>query len=52
MKAAFVGTNLEKTDFRTARNYSFDPEQNKLKKARFSHPAVVGLLTKYDIIVD
>jgi len=34
---------------RTAFNYSLNPELNKIKKAKFSLPAVVGLLDKYDI---
>lgn len=45
----FERTNLEKVDFRTAGNYSFDPDLNRVKKARFSIPDVVGLLRKYDI---
>ena len=44
-------TILEKADFRTAKNYSIDPEQNRLKKAKFSLSGVVGLLRKYDIVV-
>ena len=50
--AIFVQTILEKTDFRTARNYAFDPEVNKVKKARFSMPEVVGLLSKYNIDIE
>lgn len=49
LNAAFIGTILEKTDFRTAKNYSFDPELNKIKKAKFTYPGIVGLLTKYNI---
>ena len=47
----FENTILEKTDFRTAYNYSIDPELNKIKKAKFSLPGVLGLLSKYDIEV-
>jgi hypothetical protein len=43
---------LEKTDFRTAYNYSFDPENNRIKKAKFSLAQVVGLLDKYDIHIE
>lgn len=50
--AAFVASVLEKTDFRTAKNYAFDPEGNKIKKAKFSYPGVTGLLVKYDIEID
>jgi uncharacterized protein YjbI with pentapeptide repeats len=35
-RAIFHKTNLEKADFRTSYHYSIDPEQNRIKKARFS----------------
>ncbi len=47
--AKFEHSNLEKTDFRTAVNYSIDPELNMLKKAKFSEAGIRGLLDKYDI---
>jgi fluoroquinolone resistance protein len=50
--ASFVRTILEKTDFRTAINYSIDPEVNKIKKAKFSYLGIAGLLTKYDIDIE
>jgi len=50
--AVFENTNLEKADFRTATNYSIDPEINRIKKARFSVPDVIGLLDKLDIRID
>jgi fluoroquinolone resistance protein len=50
--AVFENTILEKADFRTAENYSFDPERNKIKKARFSRQGVLGLLSKYQILID
>jgi uncharacterized protein YjbI with pentapeptide repeats len=50
--AAFDGTNLEKTDFRTAINYNLDPENNRLKKARFSVDGLAGLLGKYGIVIE
>jgi len=52
LKASFVQTNLEKADFRTAYNYGFDPELNRVKGAKFSHSGIAGLLTKYDIKID
>ena len=33
-------------------DYDFDPEMNRIKKARFSSDGVLGLLSKYDIIID
>lgn len=51
-RANFDNTILEKADFRTAYNYSIDPEMNKMKKARFSMNGVRGLLDKYDIEIE
>lgn len=52
LDALFEETKLEKADFRTAFNYSIDPENNLLKKAKFSLPAVTGLLHRYNIIIE
>jgi len=49
--AVFDHTNLQYADFTTSRQYIIDPEKNNIKKASFSWPALVGLLTKYDIKV-
>jgi hypothetical protein len=49
--ATFDNTNLEKTNFTTAFNYSIDPDNNRIKKAKFSVPGVLGLLNKYDIVI-
>jgi hypothetical protein len=43
---------LEKVDFRTAVNYAFDPNSNKIKKAKFSLMGLAGLLSKYDIDIE
>ena len=51
-RATFDHTILEKTDFRTAYNYSINPEINRIKKAKFSSPGIAGLLDKYDIEID
>jgi uncharacterized protein YjbI with pentapeptide repeats len=51
-RSIFAGTNLEKADLRTSYNYSIDPERNRLKKAKFSLPGVIGLLDKHDIQID
>ena len=51
-RATFENTILEKADLRTSFNYSMDPGLNRIKKARFSMPAVIGLLDKYDIEVE
>jgi hypothetical protein len=51
-RAVFANSNLEKTDFRTAMNYSIDLEENRVKKTRFSLTGLAGLLTKYDVKID
>lgn len=51
-KTVFHFTNLEKTDFSTSFSYSIDPEQNRIKKARFSRMGLSGLLDKYGIIIE
>ncbi len=45
----FSNTILDKVDFRTANNYSIDPEFNKLKKAKFSSFNLEGLLYKHQL---
>jgi len=50
--AKFEKTLLEKSDLRTAVNFTIDPETNKLKQARFSAPAVFALLDKYQLRID
>jgi fluoroquinolone resistance protein len=51
-RAIFYSTNLEKADFRSSFNYAFDPERNRIKKARFSRLGVTGLLDKYNIEIE
>ena len=48
----FKQCNLEQCDFRSSRNYSFVPSENKIKKAKFSFPDVIGLLKHYNIIIE
>lgn len=50
--AHFENSILEKADFRTAFNYSIDPESNKMKKARFSSRGLEGLLHKYNLDIE
>lgn len=50
--AVFENTLLEGADFRTAYNFSIDPEINKVRKARFSAQGLAGLLDKYKIVVE
>ncbi len=50
--AAFDRTILDKADLRTASDYTIDPAINRIKKARFAYPGVLGLLRSYDIRID
>ncbi len=52
LRTVFHHTNLEFVDFSTSGNFSIDPDQNRIKKARFSVPGLPGLLGKYDIIIE
>jgi uncharacterized protein YjbI with pentapeptide repeats len=52
LRAIFVSSILEKADFRTAYNYSINPESNRLSKAKFSMSGILGLLDKYNIEVE
>jgi uncharacterized protein YjbI with pentapeptide repeats len=51
-RATFERTIIEKADFRTSFNYSIDPENNRIKKAKFSLTGIAGLLDKYDIEIN
>ncbi len=48
----FANTNIEKADFRTSFNYSINLDLIKIKKAKFSLPAITGLLSHYDIEIE
>ena len=50
--AIFENTNIEKADFRTAHSFRIDPDQNRLKGAKFSSQNLQGLLEKYQIIIE
>lgn len=50
--AAFSGTNLESADLRGARNFSIDPELNRVHHAKVSRAALEGLLHKYELEVE
>lgn len=48
----FERCNLSKADFRGAREYRFNPQDNQVKGAKFSQPDVLGLLHNLQIIVE
>lgn len=52
LRAQFFHTNLEKCDFGSSYDYSIDPAENKMKKAIFSLNEIMGLLGKYDIVIE
>jgi uncharacterized protein YjbI with pentapeptide repeats len=45
----FHNCDLSKADFSNATQYNIDPQTNKIKKAKFSLPEVVGLLRGFDV---
>ncbi|WP_417888025.1 pentapeptide repeat-containing protein [Zunongwangia sp.] len=49
--ALFSRTVLEKVDFSNAQNFAIDPEQNSMKKAKFSANQLESLLYKYDLTI-
>lgn len=52
LNATFDNTTLEKADLRTALNISLDPENNRIRKAKFSLVSLPGLLGKYDLEIE
>jgi len=53
----FTGTvfhqnNLSGADLRSAENFVINPENNKIKKALFSRYNIIGLVQKYDIVIE
>ena len=49
--AKFGENNLTGVDFSSSYNFRIDPDDNIIKKARFSRQNLLGLLAKYDIKV-
>ena len=50
--ALFEQTNLQGADFRTAYQFSIDPEINRIQKARFLRQNLAGLLDKFKISIE
>lgn len=50
--AVFSQANLEKADFRSAYGFSIDPDQNRMKGARFSLDGLPGLLDRYKLKIE
>ena len=49
---SFSKCNLSFSDFRGADDYNIDIYNNNLTKAKFSFPAVIGLLSSINIEID
>ncbi|MFT5185587.1 MAG: fluoroquinolone resistance protein, partial [Flavobacteriales bacterium] len=45
----FDQTILVKSDFRTAQGFEIDPENNRVREAKFSKDGLIGLLGKYSL---
>ncbi len=52
LNTVFNSTNLKEVDFSSAFNININPETNQIKKAKFSVNGALGLLNKYDIVVE
>jgi uncharacterized protein YjbI with pentapeptide repeats len=50
-KSLFSGTNLTDADLSGARNYQIVPEDNVLRRAKFSLPEAMSLLYNMDIVL-
>ena len=50
--AIFERTNLSSSDIRTSFNFIIDPTKNNVAKAKFSKQGALGLLSKFNIVID
>ncbi|WP_372775870.1 pentapeptide repeat-containing protein [Mangrovibacterium sp.] len=50
--AQFESCIFEKTDFRSAQNFTIDPNRNRMKGARFSRFSLAGLLQNYGLTIE
>ncbi len=48
----FHECNLARADFRGAINYNVDPKANQIKKAKFTMPEAMALLSHFDIVLE
>ena len=51
-RAIFHYTQLSGADFTTATDFTIDPENNPLRSARFTVAGLVGLVGKYDLVIE
>jgi fluoroquinolone resistance protein len=50
--SVFLRTQLTNADFRKATNYTINPQNNAVKKANFSLPDALTLLSEFGVIVE
>jgi len=50
--ALFSFTNLEHANLSTSFNYSIDLDNNKIKKSKHSTSELIGLLGKYNLVIE
>jgi fluoroquinolone resistance protein len=50
--ARFLHSNLSRANFVGAKGYAIDLTANKAKKAKFSYPEAMSLLSAFDVIVE
>ena len=50
--AVFQNTQLTGADFTTATGFILDPERNQLRNARFTLHGLLGVVAKYELVVD
>lgn len=48
-RSMFMRTKLHSADFTDATNYNIDPNENDIRKAKFTMPDVINLLHSFDI---
>jgi len=51
-RAIFDHTQLNGADFTTATDFQIDPETNPLRQARFTVAGLVGLVSKYGVVIE
>lgn len=51
-RAIFERSHLEGADFRTSIGLQMDPDANRIKGAKFSRECALGLLHKYQIVIE
>lgn len=51
-ETVFTNANLMKADFRGAKNYVISPQDNRVRKAKFSFPEVLSLLKCLEIEIE